>query len=233
MNESSPYFLIEEIIDYLHFLSESGVRELDCSPENLKRMEQWGKPVAPARESLASIRNEVENCKKCNLFVGRRRVVFGKGDPKARLVFIGEAPGREEDREGEPFVGEAGKLLTKIIEAMNLTRDQVYIMNIVKCRPPNNRNPLPDEINACLPFLKRQIKAIQPEFICALGAVAAQTLLDTQTPVSKLRGRFHPHSSGAKVMPTFHPASLLRNPQLKRDVWEDIKKVMAACKYPE
>ncbi len=226
MNENSPHCLADDIIAYLRFLSESGVKHVDCSPENIKRMEQWGKAFFPVRESLAVIRNEVENCRRCNLYKERRRTVFGAGDSKARLVFVGEAPGREEDIQGEPFVGDAGVLLTKIIEAMNLTRDQVYISNVVKCRPPNNRNPLPDEISACSKFLRRQLKVIRPEFICALGAVAARSILDVKAPISQLRGRFHTFM-GIKVMPTYHPAALLRNPQLKRDVWEDVKKLMA------
>lgn len=140
-------------------------------------------------------------------------------------MFVGEGPGAEEDRAGEPFVGDAGQLLTKIISAMKLSRDQVYICNIVKCRPPGNRIPEEDEIRACMPFLKRQIAAIRPEFICALGAVAAQAILKTDTTISKLRGRFHNYK-GIKVMPTFHPAYLLRNPDRKREVWEDVQKIM-------
>ncbi|MDP3285549.1 MAG: uracil-DNA glycosylase, partial [Desulfobacterales bacterium] len=147
-------------------------------------------------------------------------------DPDARLLFVGEGPGYDEDQQGEPFVGKAGQLLTKIIEAMNLTRKQVYICNIIKCRPPGNRNPAPDEIKACFPFLDGQLDAIRPDFICALGTFAAQTLLDTVEPISRLRGRFF-NLRGIKVMPTYHPAYLLRNPEKKRDVWEDMKKLMS------
>jgi DNA polymerase len=140
---------------------------------------------------------------------------------------VGEGPGHEEDQRGEPFVGAAGRLLTKIIEAMNFTREQVYICNIIKCRPPENRNPMPDEIQACSPFLRRQISSIKPDFICALGTFAAQTLLETSVPISKLKGCFHDYM-GIRVLPTYHPAYLLRNPGKKRDVWEDMQKLMKA-----
>ena len=140
-------------------------------------------------------------------------------------MFVGEGPGFEENRMGKPFVGAAGQLLTNIIDAIGLDRESVYICNIIKCRPPGNRNPLPDEINACFPFLERQLKVIKPDIICALGTFAAQTLLNSKTPISKLRGRFHDYK-GMKLMPTYHPAYLLRNPDKKRDVWEDMKKVM-------
>jgi DNA polymerase len=140
---------------------------------------------------------------------------------------VGEGPGYDEDQMGEPFVGAAGKLLTKIIEAINHTRDQVYICNIIKCRPPGNRNPMADEIEICFPFLKRQIASVKPDIICALGTFAAQTLLETKSPISKLRGSFYDYM-GTKVLPTYHPAYLLRNPNKKRDVWEDMKKLMKA-----
>jgi DNA polymerase len=155
----------------------------------------------------------------------RTNLVFGVGNPEARLVFVGEGPGRDEDLQGEPFVGEAGKLLTKIIEAMGFKRSDVYICNVVKCRPPQNRDPLPSEIAACAPFMLRQVKAINPLVIVALGKFAAQTLLGVKTPISKLRGNFHDYH-GIPLMPTFHPAALLRDPTLKRDVWDDMKQVM-------
>jgi len=156
----------------------------------------------------------------------RTNLVFGAGDPDAQLMFVGEAPGRDEDREGIPFVGRAGQLLTKIIQAINMTRDQVYIANILKCRPPNNRNPEAEEIEKCYPFLQQQIKVIQPRIICALGAFAAQTLLQTKTPIGRLRGRGHPFNKHSLVIPTYHPAFLLRNPNKKRDVWEDMQLVI-------
>ncbi len=180
-------------------------------------------------DSLEKIRTDLGNCKRCKLCQGRANIVFGTGNPRARLVFVGEGPGYEEDQKGEPFVGAAGQLLTKIIQAINLTREQVYICNIIKCRPPGNRNPEPDEIKACSVYLKRQLAVIKPDFICALGTVAAQTLLKTSTPISKLRGCFYDYM-GTKLLPTFHPAYLLRNQDKKREVWEDMKMFMKQMK---
>jgi DNA polymerase len=177
--------------------------------------------------SLAEIRERIGDCRRCKLCEGRTNIVFGVGDPQARLMFVGEGPGRDEDLKGEPFVGRAGQLLTKIIEAMGLAREQVYIANTVKCRPPDNRLPEPDEVATCQPFLRQQIAAIRPKVIVALGSLAAQTLLGTNRGITALRGRFH--DAGAyKVMPTFHPAYLLRNPAAKREVWEDMKLVRDA-----
>ncbi len=177
-------------------------------------------------ETMNKIREELGDCQRCPLAKTRTNLVFGAGDPDARLMFVGEAPGRDEDLKGIPFVGRAGQLLTKIIQAINMTRDQVYIANILKCRPPNNRNPEADEIEKCYPFLQQQIKVIQPRIICALGAFAAQTLLQTKTPIGRLRGRGHPFNKHSLVIPTYHPAFLLRNPNKKRDVWEDMQLVM-------
>jgi DNA polymerase len=160
----------------------------------------------------------------------RKHIVFGEGSAKSRLVFVGEGPGFEEDQRGQPFVGAAGQLLTKIIEAMKLTRDQVYICNVTKCRPPGNRDPEADEIETCLPFLERQIAAIRPDFICTLGRIAAQALLKTDAPISRLRGRFHSYH-GIKLLPTYHPAYLLRNPDKKRDVWNDMQMLMKEYRY--
>jgi DNA polymerase len=151
--------------------------------------------------------------------------VYGVGNPQARLMFVGEAPGADEDVQGEPFVGRAGQLLTKIIEAIGLNRSDVYIANVIKCRPPGNRNPEPDEVGQCQPFLFRQIDLIQPRVVVALGTFAAHALLGTDTPISRLRGRVQPFRHGASLIPTFHPAYLLRSPERKRDVWEDMKKV--------
>jgi DNA polymerase len=180
----------------------------------------------PSGESLDSIRTDLGDCRRCKLCSGRTNIVFGSGTSQTRLVFVGEGPGADEDAQGLPFVGAAGQLLTKIIEAIQLTRDQVYICNVVKCRPPSNRTPEEDEIAACSPFLFRQIESIRPQVICCLGAVAAQTVLGTKTAVGKLRGRFHDHR-GIQVMPTWHPAYLLRNPAAKRDVWDDVKMIKA------
>ncbi len=175
--------------------------------------------------SLEAVRAELGDCRRCPLGGLRRRLVFGEGNPHAGLVFVGEAPGADEDEQGRPFVGRAGQLLTKIITAMGLKREEVYICNILKCRPPGNRNPLPDEIAACEPFLIRQIEAIRPQIICALGSFAAHTLLKSEAPISVLRGRFHRYQ-GVPLMPTFHPAYLLRNPGAKKQVWEDVQAIM-------
>jgi DNA polymerase len=197
--------------------------------ESLTEQDAGLAPVALApTEALSVLRAEIgplcTRCKLCNL--GRRQVVFGVGNPKARLMFVGEAPGEDEDRQGEPFVGRAGQLLTKIIEAINLSRDQVYIANVIKCRPPGNRNPEPDEVAACEPFLFQQIAIIRPRVIVALGKFAAQSLLRSAEPITRLRGREFEYR-GATLIPTFHPAYLLRNPPAKREVWEDMKKVRA------
>jgi uracil-DNA glycosylase len=178
-------------------------------------------------DALVAIREEIGDCTRCKLHgLGRRQIVFGVGNPNADLMFVGEAPGADEDLQGIPFVGRAGQLLTKIIEAIGLTRDQVYIANVIKCRPPENRNPDPDEVETCEPFLFQQIDSIQPKVVVALGTFAAKALLKTQDSISRLRGRVYDYR-GAKLIPTFHPAFLLRSPERKRDVWEDMKKVRA------
>ncbi len=183
-------------------------------------------PVTAGADCLEIVQADVAACQQCaELASTRTQTVFGVGNPQARLCFLGEAPGADEDRQGEPFVGRAGKLLTRIIEACTLTREDVYILNVLKCRPPGNRNPLPDEVRKCRGFLNRQLELIQPEFICCLGAVAAQTLLETDLPIGKLRGDFHEYE-GVRVMCTYHPAYLLRNPSAKRIVWEDMKRLM-------
>ena len=174
---------------------------------------------------LNSICKDMVGCQLCTLGKTRQNLVFGDGNPQAKVVFVGEAPGADEDEQGMPFVGRAGQLLTKIIEAMGLSRKDVYICNILKCRPPQNRNPLPEEITACEPFLKQQLKSISPQIICALGTFAAKTLLKTEVPISVLRGRFHSYE-GIKLMPTYHPAYLLRNPSAKKIVWEDVQLIM-------
>jgi DNA polymerase len=176
-------------------------------------------------DALISIREDIGDCARCKLHtLGRRQIVFGVGNPQADLMFVGEAPGADEDVQGEPFVGRAGQLLTKIIEAIGLSRSDVYIANVIKCRPPQNRNPEPDEVDTCEPFLFRQIDVIQPKVIVALGTFAARALLRTLDPISRLRGRTFEYR-GAKLIPTFHPAYLLRNPASKREVWEDMKLV--------
>jgi DNA polymerase len=176
-------------------------------------------------EALVAVRTEIGDCTRCKLHAqGRTQIVFGVGNPDADLMFVGEAPGGDEDIQGIPFVGRAGQLLTKIIEAIGLKRDEVYIANVIKCRPPGNRNPEPDEVAMCEPFLFKQIDIIKPKVIVALGKFGAQTLLRTLDPISRLRGRVYDYR-GAKLIPTFHPAYLLRNPASKREVWEDMKLV--------
>jgi DNA polymerase len=180
---------------------------------------------ASAAEALVAIREEIGDCTRCKLHqLGRRQIVYGVGNADADLMFIGEAPGADEDIQGEPFVGRAGQLLNKIIEAIGLTRTDVYIANVIKCRPPNNRNPEPDEVERCERFLIDQIAAIKPVVIVALGKFAAQTLLRTNEPITRLRGREYKYQ-GAILIPTFHPAFLLRTPSAKREVWEDMKRV--------
>jgi uracil-DNA glycosylase len=177
--------------------------------------------------TLQDLRLDLGDCHRCPLGKTRTHIVFGEGNPQARLAFVGEAPGADEDAQGRPFVGRAGQLLTKIIEAMGLTRRDVYICNILKCRPPGNRNPKPEEILTCEPFLVRQLQIIQPKVICALGTFAAHTLLKTEISISLLRGRFHTYQ-GIYLMPTYHPAYLLRNPGAKKQVWEDMQIIMKA-----
>jgi DNA polymerase len=172
------------------------------------------------------LREEALSCRRCELHRTRTKVVFGVGDENATLMFIGEAPGRDEDLQGEPFVGRAGQLLDRILAAIGLSRQEVYIANVLKCRPPNNRDPLPSEVDACEPFLLRQIELIRPRLICALGRHAAHTLLKTRTSLKSLRGKFHSFR-GIKMLVTYHPASLLRNPGLKRPTWEDMKMLRA------
>jgi len=178
---------------------------------------------------IGLLKNEVLRCQKCPLAKERSQAVFGSGNMNAKLMFIGEAPGHEEDMQGLPFVGEAGMLLTKIIEAMGIKREDVYICNILKCRPPQNRNPLPEEISMCIDYLRAEIDIIKPRIICGLGKFASQTLLNTEIPISKLRGKWREYR-GIKFMPTYHPAYLLRNPKDKKIVWEDMKKIMEALK---
>ena len=176
--------------------------------------------------TLSLLQQEVAPCTRCGeLAATRTQTVFGVGNPQARLCFLGEAPGADEDRLGEPFVGRGGQLLNKIIEACRLKREDVYILNMLKCRPPGNRNPLPDELTNCRPYLERQFELIQPEYICCLGAVASQNLLGVTTPIGKLRGTLHAYR-GAKVVCTYHPAYLLRNPAAKKDCWDDMKFLM-------
>jgi uracil-DNA glycosylase family 4 len=233
------------VADHLRMFENLGVQGVSRDPAWRQRDADGaaGRLVMPARSddptesaaaaatdqgrALQALRAHIGDCTRCLLHTqGRKQVVFGTGNPAAALMFVGEAPGADEDLQGEPFVGRAGQLLTKIIEAIGLARSDVYIANVIKCRPPGNRNPAPEEVSTCQPFLFRQIDIIQPRVIVALGTFAAHTLLGTDAPISRLRGRVH-EFRGSKLVPTFHPAFLLRSPDRKRDVWDDMKKVRA------
>lgn len=231
--------LLEQTIAALEEMKRSGVTLVEVRRETLEAL---GRPVVAPQTSagasptprevrrptteLAALEAGAKACTKCPELVRcRHSVVFGVGNPRAELMFIGEAPGADEDAQGEPFVGRAGQLLTKIIEAMGYRREQVYITNILKCRPPQNRTPLPDEVANCLPYVLRQIELIQPKVIVALGATALRALLDVQLGITKMRGHWYTFRD-IPIMPTFHPAYLLRNPAAKREVWADMKAVL-------
>ena len=225
---------------HLEFFEELGIDGVRLEPEWRSRREP-AEPTEPAEPAnlyvsaaaaLAAIREDLgADCARCKLHtLGRTQVVFGVGNPSADLMFVGEAPGADEDMQGEPFVGRAGQLLTKIIEAIGLRREDVYIANVIKCRPPGNRNPEPDEVEQCEPFLFRQIDTVKPKVIVALGKFAAQCLLRTNDPITRIRGREFTYRQ-AILIPTYHPAYLLRTPSAKRDVWEDMKKVRAILNH--
>jgi uracil-DNA glycosylase len=211
--------LISDLKTYLEYLKGMGIVSL---PASEKKSDEPGQSNII---TLAEVRKELGDCKRCKLHRGRKTIVFGEGNEKATLMLIGEGPGYDEDVQGRPFVGKAGQLLTKILQSINLPREEVYIANIIKCRPPQNRNPETDEIQSCHPFLMKQIRVIQPKIICALGTFSAQTLLKTETKITALHGKLF-DLEGIKVIPTYHPAFLLRNPERKREVWEDMKKIV-------
>jgi uracil-DNA glycosylase family 4 len=238
-----------QLAEHLRFYQDLGVTGLSTDAAWRRRPEsasaQLASPREPAAEAvpiafgrpsietLSAIREDIGDCTRCKLHaLGRQQIVYGVGNPNADLMFVGEAPGADEDVQGVPFVGRAGQLLTRIIEAIGLKRDDVYIANVIKCRPPGNRNPEPDEVEACERFLFRQIDSIKPKVIVALGTFAAKALLKTQDPISRLRGRVYDYR-GAKLIPTFHPAFLLRTTERKRDVWEDMKKVRSILRDPD
>jgi len=221
-----------ELADQLQFFRDIGVdslslwKEQTANPLASPQIAISNEPTPASNDMLTldSIRAEIGDCQRCKLAPKRTNIVFGSGNPRAELVFVGEAPGFDEDQQGLPFVGRAGQLLTKIIESINLKREDVYICNVLKCRPPENRNPEPDEVSACNPFMKKQLAAIRPKIVCCLGTFAAQTVLQTAAPISKLRGKFY-NMDGMRVIATFHPAYLLRSPDKKREVWEDMKQI--------
>lgn len=208
--------IIQNLKRYLNFKSFMGSKSILTKPITKK---------GDKLSSLLDVSLDIGDCRRCKLHKTRKNIVFGEGSVNSKLLFVGEAPGHDEDVEGRPFVGKAGQLLTKIINAMGFAREDVYIANVIKCRPPENRNPEPDEITACETFLKRQVSIIKPAVIIAMGKFAVQTLLKTEIPISTLRGTFKEYN-GVKLMPTFHPAYLLRNPESKRLVWDDMKQVM-------
>jgi len=220
-----------QLLAHLEYLKEIGVeysQPLPAAHFTPPISNADGDSMNPQNELNALWEKKVDGCTRCKLSeCGRNKIVFGEGSATADIMFIGEGPGRDEDLQGRPFVGRAGKKLTEIIEAMKLSRDDVYIANIVKCRPPGNRNPEADEVTSCIPFLHKQIEIIKPKVICALGSVSAQTLLEVDTPISKMRGQFF-EFHGVPLMPTFHPAYLLRNytPETRRKVWNDMQKIM-------
>jgi DNA polymerase len=241
--------VLEDIAAYVQYKLDEGVLHLEVPPEQAARLKSslkkdappslppQARPAAPAPAALASagaaalpadlagLAKHIAACTKCGLHSARTRTVPGQGNPHPEIMFIGEAPGEDEDLQGLSFVGKAGQLLTKMIEAMGLTRDDVFIGNILKCRPPDNRKPLPEERDACMPYLKAQIAALKPRVIVALGATAAQGLLNTEVSISNLRGRWHT-LDGIDLMPTFHPSYLLRAPAAKKEVWEDLQAVL-------
>jgi uracil-DNA glycosylase family 4 len=222
----------EDFRAHLEFFEELGIEGVRLEPEwrgrNSSELPEPLNVYASPADALAAIRDDLgPDCTRCKLHtLGRTQVVFGVGNPDADLMFVGEGPGADEDIQGEPFVGRAGQLLTKIIEAIGLKREEVYIANVIKCRPPGNRNPEPDEVEQCEPFLFRQIDTVKPKVIVALGKFAAQCLLRTNDPITRIRGREFKYRD-AILIPTYHPAYLLRTPSAKREVWEDMKRVRA------
>ena len=206
------------------YLTDLGLAELKVTaPAGADGQNAEG--AIPGAETLDAVFNDLGDCQRCGLGASRTKLVYGVGNPNARLVLVGEAPGREEDLQGEPFVGEAGRLLDRILQAMGLHRDDVYLCNVLKCRPPNNRDPQPDEVATCEAFLVRQLAALRPQVIIGLGRFAVHSLLKTNAPISKLRGEWQSYQ-GIPLMPTYHPAYLLSNPEAKRDVWDDMKQVL-------
>ena len=244
MSSNEFYETAQALENYLRFCTEIGIGELpaefaaggteieDTEKNGTALLSGRAGPRGSSVQTLSEIREELGDCTRCRLCETRKNIVFGEGNPRARLVFVGEGPGRDEDIQGRPFVGRAGQLLTKIIQAMKLERKDVYICNVVKCRPPGNRNPEPDEVASCEPFLIKQIESINPEVIVSLGSVATGLMLKLKNfKMGQLRGTFHQYGN-SKLMITYHPAALLRNPAFKKPVWEDMKLVMRELGIP-
>jgi len=228
--------IVDDTIQALEHMKKSGTTHVEVSKKTLDDLSKAPVVVkvkaAQSTGDLSALAKRVKACTKCEeLARCRKNVVFGVGNIHAELMFVGEAPGADEDEQGEPFVGRAGQLLTKIIEAMGFQRSDIYIANVLKCRPPQNRTPLPDEMNNCRPYLLEQIDAIQPKVIVALGATAVRALLDVELGITKMRGNWYTFHN-TPIMPTFHPAYLLRNPPAKREVWEDMKTVLTKLGRP-
>lgn len=224
--KSTLAWAAKAVKEHLLLAELEGLEQVELFRQEAKPSSQGEAAPAPGRgPSLEEMRRELEGSCCCKLGATRKNLVFGEGNPRAELVFVGEGPGAEEDQQGRPFVGRAGKLLDDIIKAMKLKREEVYICNVVKCRPPGNRLPEADEVAACLPYLLAQLEIIRPKIIVTLGALATQTLLKTKDPMNKLRGRFH-HYGHTLLMPTYHPAYLLRSPGEKNKTWQDMKMVM-------
>lgn len=215
--------LVESLSEWLRYQRRLGWRGIPKEPAATPAAA--AAPVMEKIPTLEEIRREMGRCRRCKLYPGAKNLVFGEGSPSARLMFIGEAPGAEEDLQGRPFVGEAGQLLNRILHKMGIPREEVYITNVVKSHPPENRDPEPDEIAACLPFLKKQIAAIRPEVIVTLGKIATQSLLGAKEPITKIRGQWQRYDH-IRVMPTFHPSYLLRLPRERHRTWEDMQQVM-------
>jgi DNA polymerase len=216
--------LLLGIREFLVQMKKEGAKDIHLSPEGRKALDRVLRRASGVR-TLRDLEEMMKKCHKCPIGGDRLNLVFGEGSEKAEIVFVGEAPGEDEDEQGRPFVGRAGQLLTKIIKAMGYERDQVYIANVLKCRPPVNREPLPEEVARCSPYLAMQVELIKPKVVVALGKHAAHALLGIETPITKLRGNLKSYR-GIPVMPTFHPSYLLRNPRAKKEVWEDLKKVL-------
>ena len=229
--------IIRELIKAMEFYQEVGFEWIPVKGSNFNEIvshiflseKHEHSAVSDKRGALKALQDEIGDCQRCRLSKGRRNIVFGEGNPDAEIMFIGEGPGREEDIQARPFVGDAGKVLTNLIRKMGLKRDEVYIANIVKCRPPNNRDPEEDEKATCSPFLEKQIEIMKPRIIMALGRIAAHTLTGSTIPITKLRGKFFTYKD-IPLMPTFHPAYLIRNPKDKWLTWEDAQKVLEKIK---
>ncbi|MCD6273319.1 MAG: uracil-DNA glycosylase [Deltaproteobacteria bacterium] len=220
----------EYLKNHLQYLHEIGFKGFDCSEKSLNIITTWGQPVKKQAPDLKKIQTDMENCSLCRLSASRKNIVFGTGNPDADLMFVGGRPsGMEVESTSEPFAGEVGELLEKIINAIKMSKDEAYFCNVIKCRTPGDRDPMPDEISACARFVEQQIDAVKPVFICTLGEIAARAFLKTDKSVSALRGRFYNYK-GIKLLPTYHPAYLLRYDSRKRDVWEDMKMLMREMK---